>query len=433
MSDTMSVMTFALRGTSFTVGTLTLLTALYFAQGLPYGFFTTALPVVLRESGYSLVKISATGFLFLPWALKFLWAPYVDRYGTRRRWLLGLQLGAAAVALGMAFLELSTSLRWLFVGIFLVNVLSATQDIVTDGLAVRLLGVRQRGVGNGIQVGAYRIGMMCGGGLLLWLFSLAGWRALFVTMSVLLIATTIPVLFARRPLAEADVDTTDESEAGPLVRASLLTIGWLARLRRPGMVAFIGLVALFKFGNSMGSALVGPFMSDSGLTLAQIAFVDGGLSSVAALGGAALGAWLSVRYGRRRSLLVGGVTQTASLALYVVASLGVGGFPLLVTASVAEHVLGGAATVAIFALMMDAADKRFAGADYTLVACAVVFSQGAAGLAAGVVGDAFGFTAVFGVALILSGIGCLVLLVALDRGIGPSGLKETFPPRVTRA
>ncbi len=59
-------------------GTLVLLTALYFAQGLPYGFFTQALPVVLRESGFSLIEISATGILFAPWALKFLWAPYVD-------------------------------------------------------------------------------------------------------------------------------------------------------------------------------------------------------------------------------------------------------------------------------------------------------------------------------------------------------------------
>ena len=83
----MTGMTNAVRPASFTVGTLTLLGALYFAQGLPFGFFTQALPVVLRESGFSLVKISATGVLFLPWALKFLWAPYVDRYGSRRRWL----------------------------------------------------------------------------------------------------------------------------------------------------------------------------------------------------------------------------------------------------------------------------------------------------------------------------------------------------------
>src|SRR5690606_32050438 len=143
-------------------GTLALLAALYFAQGLPFGFFTQALPVVLRESGFSLVAISASGVLFAPWALKFLWAPYVDRYGTRRQWLLTLQLAASAVALGMACLDLSSSLQWLFVGIAVINALSATQDVATDGLAVNLLGPRQRGLGNGIQVGAYRIGMIAG-------------------------------------------------------------------------------------------------------------------------------------------------------------------------------------------------------------------------------------------------------------------------------
>ncbi|WP_176444327.1 MFS transporter [Rhodococcoides kyotonense] len=422
-------MTFAPRlSTSFTVGTMTLLAALYFAQGLPFGFFTTALPVVLRRSGYSLVEISATGVLFLPWALKFLWAPYVDRYGSRRRWLLSLQFAAAAVAIGLSFLDLSTTMRWLFVGIFVVNILSATQDIATDGLAVRLLSTEQRGLGNGIQVGAYRIGMVCGGGVLLWLFSFAGWQMLFIAMGLLLLVTTIPVWRLRRQLDAADEDT-EKSDPDHAESAARLAFGWWSRLRRPGMVAFILLVGGFKFGNSMGSALVGPFMSDSGLTFGQIAFIDGGLSSVAALVGAGLGAWLSFRYGRRHALLVGGVAQTLSLGLYVLAALGIGGFPLLVSASIAEHVLGGAATVAVFALMMDAAEKRFAGSDYTLVACAVVFAQGAAGLAAGVVGDQFGFTALFVVALVLSGIGCAVLLIALDRGVGPAGVKEAVPPR----
>lgn len=429
-SETMSGMTKALRTNTFTVGTFTLLSALYLAQGIPYGFFTGALPVVLRESGYSLVKISATGVLFLPWALKFLWAPYVDRYGTRRRWLLSLQCASAGVALGLSMLDLSTTLRWLFVGVFVVNLLSATQDVATDGIAVRLLNAKQRGVGNGIQVGAYRIGMVCGGGLLLWLFSFAGWRALFIAMAALLILTTIPVWRLRAQLDAADIETGTQDRA-PEKSATCLSVTWWSRLRRPGMVAFILLIAGFKFGNSMGSALVGPFMSDSGLTLGQIALVDGGLSSVAALVGAGLGAWLSYRFGRRRALLVGGVAQTLSLGLYIVASLGIGGFPLVVTASIAEHVLGGAATVAIFALMMDAADKRFAGSDYTLVACAVVFAQGIAGLAAGLVGDMFGFTALFCVALVLSGIGCAVLLIALDRGIGPSGLKAVIAARTS--
>lgn len=421
-------MTFAPRSTSFTIGTLTLLGALYFAQGLPFGFFTGALPVVLRESGYSLVKISATGILFLPWALKFLWAPYVDRYGTRRRWLLSLQFASAGVALGLSFLDLSATLRWLFVGIFVVNILSATQDVATDGIAVRLLTTRQRGLGNGLQVGAYRVGMVCGGGLLLWIFSFAGWRPLFVVMAMMLLLATIPVWVLRRELHAADADT-DEPEQAQEDTVVRLAFGWLSRLRRPGMIAFILLIGAFKFGNSMGSALVGPFMSDSGLSLGQIAFIDGGLSSVAALGGAGLGAWLSFRYGRRRALLIGGVTQTLSLGFYVLASTGVGGFPLLVIAAIAEHVLGGAATVAVFALMMDAAEKRFAGSDYTLVACAVVVAQGAAGLTAGIVGDLFGFTVMFVVAMVLSGIGCALLLAALDRGVGPIGLKEVVSQR----
>lgn len=424
----MSRMTLAPRTTSFTAGTLTLLGALYFAQGVPFGFFTSALPVVLRESGYSLVKISATGVLFLPWALKFLWAPYVDRYGTRRTWLLSLQIASAGVALGLSFLDLSTSLRWLFVGIFVVNVLSATQDVATDGMAVRLLSTRQRGLGNGLQVGAYRIGMVCGGGLLLWLFSVSGWRLLFASMAVLLLLATVPVLFLRQELRAADVHTEDEGSDREK-SAARLALGWVERLRRPGMIAFILLIGGFKFGNSMGSALVGPFMSDSGLSLGQIALVDGGLSSVAALVGAGLGALLSFRYGRRHALLFGGIAQTVSLVLYVIASLGIGGFPLIVTASIAEHVLGGAATVAVFALMMDAAEKRFAGSDYTLVACAVVVAQGAAGVTAGVVGDLFGFTVMFVVATVLSGAGCAVLLLALDRGVGPSGLKAVVPPR----
>lgn len=397
------------------VGTLSLLTVLYFAQGLPYGFFSQAVPVILREEGYSLTQISVYGLLFAPWGLKFLWAPYVDAYGTRRRWLVSLQLSSAVVALVLATLDLSGSLVWLLIGIAVINLLSATQDIATDGLAVSMLEPRQRGLGNGIQVGAYRIGMIAGGGGLLWLFSFAGWRALFVVMAVLLFAVTVGVWF----LAREPSRPTGDAPPTPSKRVSpgLLLTGWSSRLRRPGVITFILVVGAFKFGNSMASALVGPFMSDIGLTLGQIALVEGALSSAGALGGAALGGWLAYTYGRRHALLVGGVTQTLSLGLYLVASIGVGGFWLVVTASLAEHILGGAATVAVFTLMMDACQKGYEGSDYTLFACAVVGVQGAAGFAAGIVGDLFGFPAIFATGLILSGLGCLVMIRALDRGL----------------
>lgn len=395
-----------------TAGTLLLLSSLYFAQGLPFGFFTQAVPVVLRDSGYSLTAISASGVLFLPWALKFLWAPYVDRYGTRRTWLLVLQLLSAAVAMVLACLDLSSSLRWLFAGIVVVNLLSATQDIATDGLAVRLLGPRQRGLGNGIQVGAYRVGMIVGGGALLWLYALAGWRALFLAMAALIVLTTVPVWRLRERVADRP----------PRRRPAGLLGAWWTRLRRPGVLAFIALIGAFKFGDSMAAALTGPFLSDAGLDLGEIALIKGVLSSAGALAGAALGGWLAYRFGRRQALLIGGVTQTASIALYLFASLGLGGFELLVAASLAEHIFGGAATVAVFALMMDASEPDHAGSDYTLMACAIVVVQGVAGMAAGLIGDLAGYPAIFGTGLVLSGLGCAAMILGLARGLGPASL-----------
>ncbi|KXO88328.1 MFS transporter [Tsukamurella pulmonis] len=396
---------------------LLLLTGLYFAQGLPFGFFTQAVPVLLRNAGLSLTAISLTSLLYLPWGLKFLWAPAVDRIGTRRRWILATQLGSAGIAFALAATDLAGSLRWLFVAIAAINLLSATQDIATDGLAVRLLGPRERGLGNGIQTGAYRLGMIAGGGGLLWIYADGGWRVLLLTLGGAILLCTVPVA-----LLAPDDRADDAPHRAPPLPAGGLRAAWWHRLRRPGVIALITLLAAYKFGNAMVSSLAGPFLHDAGLALKEIALVSGALNSTGALLGSALGGWWAFRHGRRSALLLGGVAQTVTIALYVVAALGIGGFPMVVAANLTEHVFGGAATVALFTLMMDASEREYAGADYTLLACAVVAAQGAAGFAGGVSGDLLGYAPTFAIGMVLSGIGCAVLIRALDRGIGPRSI-----------
>ncbi len=391
---------------------LLLLTGLYFAQGLPFGFFTQAIPVLLRDAGLSLTAISLTSLLYLPWGLKFLWAPAVDRIGTRQRWILLTQLGSAGVAFALAATDLTGSLRWLFVAIAAINLLSATQDVATDGLAVRLLDPRERGLGNGIQTGAYRLGMIAGGGGLLWIYSEGGWRVLLLTLGGLILLCTVPVVLLAH----------DEDSDGPDTPVRPAGTAWWRRLRRPGVLALIVLLAAYKFGNAMVSAIAGPFLHDAGLTLTEIALVSGALSSAGALLGSALGGWWAFRHGRRAALLLGGATQTAAIGLYVVAALGVGGFPMVVAANLTEHVFGGAATVALFTLMMDASEREHAGADYTLLACAVVAAQGVAGFAGGVSGDLVGYAPTFAVGMVLSAVGCWVFVRALDRGAGPASI-----------
>jgi MFS family permease len=394
-----------------------LLAALYVAQGLPYGFFTQALPVLLRDAGFSLKAISATSLLFLPWALKFLWAPFVDHCGTRKGWLLPLQLSAVAAAFLLAALEPGDGYLLVLAAAFAFNLIAACQDIATDGLAVRMLDRHERGLANGLQVGAYRIGMIMGGGLLLWVFARTNWSVMFLLMAALLALTILPVLTLREPLA-------DKSARPPSF--AVLAQGWIARLRLRGMLPFMLLVCFYKFGDSMVASLVGPFMRDCGLTKETIALMKGTVGSIASLAGAALGGWLAFRAGRRNTLLACGLLQSCSLLFYLAVAAGFGGIGMLWAGTLAEHLLGSMATVALFTLMMDASDPEHAGTDYTLLACAVVVAMGLANFAGAAIGDAAGYHTSFLAGFVISVAGCLVLVRALDAKRGPSRLQPVW-------
>ena len=393
---------------------VSLLTALYFAQGLPFGFFTQTLPVLLRDAGLSLKAISALSLLAVPWALKFLWAPFVDHRGTRRAWLLPLQLAGVVGALVLAGIDLEKGLAIVLVAAFAFNLVAACQDIATDGLAVRILEPQERGLGNAIQVGAYRLGMIFGGGLLLWVFAKTGWNVMFLCMAALLAVTVLPVLALQEPPREPSLVRITGRE---------LLAGWITRLATPGFAFFALLVCCYKFGDTMVATLIGPFMRDHGLSKETIAVLKGAIGSVTSLLGAALGGWFAFTIGRRAALLTCGLLQTASLVFYVVAALNGGGTGLIWAGNIAEHLFGGMATVAVFTLMMDASDPQHASTDYTLLASAIVITAALANFVAAAVADAAGYGATFMTGMIVSAIGCVLLVRAVDSGHGPARLR----------
>ena len=386
---------------------LTLLTGLYAAQGLPFGFFSLALPVLLREAGWSLTAISFLQFLALPWALKFLWAPVLDHHGSRRGWLLGLQGAAIATALMMSQLDLHLGSAVLFIAVFAFNLIAATQDVVTDGLAVRLLSAKERGLANAIQVGAYRLGMILGGGLLLWVFARSHWSVMFLCMAAMLGITTLPVLPWRESPRQGERRTGTGGWS--------LATAWFHRALKPGMPAIAGLIFCFRFGDQMVSSLIIPFLSDQGLDKETIAAMKGAVGSAASLLGAMAGGWLSLKVGRRHALLLSGLAQAAGFGLYIAAALHLGGIELLWAATVIEGVVGTMASVALFALMMDASDPLHAGTDYTLLASVVVLVSSLGNFAGGLVGDWLGYASAFGIGTVLAALGCVFVVWWLDR------------------
>ncbi len=404
---------------------IVLLSALYLAQGLPFGFFTLALPVVLREAGLSLTAISALSLLYLPWALKFLWAPYLDQLGTRRAWLLSFQVSTVVGALLLSQMNLDASYMPVIVGAFVFNVIAASQDVVTDGLAVRLLDSRERGLANAVQVGAYRVGMILGGGLLLWVFAKTNWSTMFSCMAVLLAITVLPVLTSRALLAQSPA-LPEPMPAGAVPRFAALAIGWLRRLLVPGMLGFAGLIFCFRFGDAMVSTLLSPFLKDQDLSTETIALMKGTVGSTTSLVGALLGGVFTFRVGRRFALFAAGLGQAVRFVPYWLSSLGFGGVELLWGATIVEGVVSTMATVALFTLMMDASNPDHAGTDYTLLASVYVLVSSAGQFSAALIADHLGYPTMFAVGIGLTVLGTLTLVLTLDRKPMPARIASVW-------
>ena len=383
---------------------LLLLGSLYVAQGLPYGFFTVALPVLLREQGMSLPLIGLAHLLSLPWALKLLWAPHVDavhapRLGRRRAMIVPLQLASCGVLAALALAATPGAMWPLAVAVLLINLCAATQDIATDGLAVEVLDVHERGLGNGLQVGGYRTGMILGGGLMLVVFDRAGWTAAFLAMSALLLAATVPILVHREPPRPA-----------PVPAGALGTLG--AALARPGFGRWLAVISTFKVGEWAASAMLKPYLADQKQSVGDIGVMLGFVGFGSALLGAVLGGLWTPGLGRRRALLAFGTLQTLALAAIAALVLAVPhpSVPMLYAISCVEHVTSAMATTALFTAMMDSCRSDHAGTDYTIQASAVVISGSAGALLSGVSAGAIGYGPHFLVSAGLSSVGVLAVL-----------------------
>lgn len=393
---------------------IALLGSLYLAQGLPFGFFTQALPALLRAMELSLPLIGATSLLALPWALKFLWAPLVDRtflpaVGRRRSWILPLQLAAAATMLLVGAADPEEQLVLVLLAVFVANLLAATQDIATDGLAVQVLTPAERGLGNGVQVAGYRVGMIVGGGALLVSFEALGWAGTFCAMAAMLVLATLPIALHR-----------EAPSAAPPPDAS--TLGVLTGFAKgPGMPGWIAFIATYKLGEALAGGMVRPMLVDLGLTLGEIGWLLGTGGFLAGLLGALAGGWLVGPLGRYPALLLFGVLQALTVATWALGPSVGAALPVLTAIAVVEHFVGGMATVALFTLMMDACRPETGGADYTLQASVVVLSTGSAAAVSGVVANFWGYEATFLLGALLSLLPLVPLAVVASRGGFPFG------------
>jgi PAT family beta-lactamase induction signal transducer AmpG len=179
-----------------------------FSSGLPFLLVAGTLAYWLKQEGVELARITMIASAGLAYALKFLWAPLLDRWhlpgfarlGRRRGWLLFAQLGVVAGLLAMA--ALTPAHRAAFVGATLaVALFGATQDIAVDAYRIEIAPVSAQGALVAVYSLGYRLGLLLAGAAAPILADHLPWRIVYAGLALAMALPISANLFAREPAA----------------------------------------------------------------------------------------------------------------------------------------------------------------------------------------------------------------------------------------
>ncbi|SDH40730.1 MFS transporter [Roseospirillum parvum] len=380
---------------------LTVIGALYLAQGISFGLVVEALPALLRAGGVPLELIALVPMAMLPWMVKVVWAPLVDnrggrRLGRRRGWILPTQGLLVAALLGVAAVPFDADGAVAIIALLGVACLAAcTQDIATDGLAAERLGRPRMALANTLQVGGMMAGMLVGGAGMMVLADLIGVSGALSAMAGLIALTAIPVLLWREPPPVARQTPTKARLRG------------FFRNRRGWALAVVALV--FANGHSVSSGLSRLLLIDLDWSLARVGVVVGSGNALAIILGAGLAGSAVRAWGAVPASVVGLLVLLLAQTLWLVAA-DAAPLPLwlAMTATLGGGIGSGMVSVAVFTLAFRFAhDGGQAGTDMTMVQClhglgGMVMTAAATALVART-----GFVWGFGL-----GVGCSLLALA---------------------
>jgi len=425
-----------------------LLALLQLSSGTPLGFVTNTLLIFLRGAGVGLRDIGLLQSISLPWTLKFLWSPLVDRYafrwpGRRRSWILITQLllaatmGALAAYVAGALsrdasgrMVLGPGAAWTIAGIGLAFVfLAATQDIAIDAYAVEVLRPEEAGPASGLRVLWYRIGMLLSGALAVFASQWVAWPVVFGALALLFLAFLGLTLVAPEP----------ESPSPP--PRSLRSAVWeplASYFRRPDAWPLAAFLALYKFGDNLALSMVNPFLKDLCFSNAEIGLAVKSIGTAAVIAGAAGGGLLTARLGLGRALWVFGALQAGGSALYGAVVLThpgpvdialCGGAAISAATRAAtwvavagEYAFQGMGTAALGALMLRICEKRYGATQYALLSSLFGLGRVASGPPSGWLAEHLGYGGFF-VASVAAAVPGMILL----QWVAPFGARE---PRV---
>lgn len=362
-----------------------------FASGLPLLLTGSVLQAWMKEEGVDLGTIGLFALVGLPYTLKFLWAPLMDRYtprllGRRRGWLLVSQLALIAALVLLAGSQPAVSPLGVAIAALLVTFFSASQDIVIDAYRREALADDEQGLGASLYVNGYRVGMLLasGGGLIL--ADHLPFATVYLLMAGFMLAGVATTLFAPEP---------EVAEGQPRTLAEAVFQPFAEYFQRRDALLILLFILLYKIGDTMASHMTTPFYLDIGFTKTEIGTVVKLFGFWATILGGLVGGVLILRIGIHRALWIFGILQGLSTAGFAALALTGSWLPALAAVIAFENLSGGMGTAAYVAFMASLTNKRFTATQYALLSSLMGVPRVIAAAPTGYMADAMGWIPFF--------------------------------------
>jgi PAT family beta-lactamase induction signal transducer AmpG len=386
------------------------LALLGFASGLPLYLTGRTLQAWMHREGVDLTTIGLFSLVALPYSLKFLWAPVLDRYvppflGRRRGWLLIIQLALFAAIAAMALEDPKRSLQLLAVNAIVIAFFSASQDVVIDAYRTDILSEREMGAGAATWVVGYRVALLATGALAFVLADRMPWRVVYLVLASLVGIGIAATLFAPEPVAR-------EAPPGRFVDAVVLPFREF--FSRAGLVTgllVLAFVVVFKLPDYLASSISTPFLLELGFSQTEIGTIQGGLGIAMTIVGAIAGGALVARVGINRSLWIVGLLHAVSnLAFFALALIGRRYGYLVVTVAI-ENFSMGLVNAAFMAFLMSLCSIRFSATQYALLSSLMGASRDLLVAPAGFIAERTGWPVFFLISVVAAAPGLALLPV----------------------
>jgi len=366
---------------------------IYFFSGLPFGFFYTFIPVFFRSEGIDLKTIGLFSIAGLPWSLRLLFAPFIDRYFYKSFWM-GLSLIGISISIfALSFFTPATFSFFIF--LFFLTFFSTLFDTASDGFVVEWIPSEILGKANGIRISAYRISLIIFGGGIVAISHYLGFKIIFYILSIVTLLSSIFLI--------SNSFLKVSSKRFSISFASQFIDPLKEILKRDRVFLLLFFVLTYKIGDALLGAMVYPFWVDRGFNRLEIGLISGTLGSLFTILGSLLGGYLTSLWSIKNSLLILGLFQSFSNLGYTMASLPYLPKETVYFASLFESFSGGLGTAAFLTFLTNLCKKEFSSTQYavfsTLFSLSLTFSRTFSGYGVSYLGYTYFFLITFFISL----------------------------------